>query len=292
MAAASGAGLVAAGPPAAAPTEARNTTDEGEPMPSVTSKDGTTIAFERLGAGPPLIVVVGAFNDRSTGAPLAAHLAPHLTVFNYDRRGRGDSGDTAPYAVEREIEDLQALITEAGGAAAVFGYSSGAVLALKAAARGLPITKLALYDTPLLVDDGQPRAPVDHPARLAALIAAGRRGDAVEYFQTNIVGLPAEVVARLRQAPFRPALEAMAPTLVYEATILGDGRVAAQLAAAVAAPTLVIAGEASFPFMTVTARALVAALPHGQARSLEGQTHDIVPAVLAPVLAEFLSPRS
>jgi pimeloyl-ACP methyl ester carboxylesterase len=258
-------------------------------MSRVHSADGTAIAFERVGQGPPVILVVGAFNDRATGAPLAQFLAPHLTAYTYDRRGRGESGDTLPYAVDREVEDLGALIAEAGGSAAVFGYSSGAILALRAAAGGLAITKLALYEPPYLVDDGQPGAPVDHVARLAGLVAAGRRGDAVEYYQSRVVGLPEEVVARLRHAPFRPALEAMAHTLVYDATLLGDRSLPTGLAASVTAPTLVLAGGASFPFMRATAQALADALPRGQARILEGQTHDLVPSVLGPVLDAFLA---
>src|SRR6266545_5003668 len=180
-------------------------------MERVLSKDSTAIAFERFGQGQPLILVVGAFNTRSTGEPLAASLASHFTVFTYDRRGRGDSSDTTPYAIEREVEDLGALIGEAGGAAAVFGYSSGALLALHAASRALPISRLALYDAPFVVDGEQ---PVDHARRLAELVKAGRRGDAVEYFQSKIVGIPDDVVAQLRHAPFRPALEAIAQTLV------------------------------------------------------------------------------
>src|SRR6266702_4765718 len=149
-------------------------------LSTIQSSDGTTIAFERSGDGPPIILVVGAFNDRSTGMPLAQFLAPHFTVFTYDRRGRGDSGDTAPFAIDRELEDLDALIAQAGRAASVFGYSSGALLSLKAAGRGLPITKLALYEPPFMVLDGRPGPAVDHSGRLAELIAAGRRGDAVE----------------------------------------------------------------------------------------------------------------
>jgi pimeloyl-ACP methyl ester carboxylesterase len=269
------------------PSSAEN--NKGDIMPKVHSSDGTTIAFERFGEGPPVILVVGAFNEQSTGAPLATFLAQHFTVFNYDRRGRGESGDTTPYAVEREVEDLAALIAEAGGSASVWGYSSGACLALQAAARELAITKLALYEAPYLVGNGQPRTPVNHAASLAELMAAGRRGDAVEYFQTKMVGIPEDVVAQLRHAPFRPALERMAHTLVYEATILGDRSVPTELAASVTAPTLVIAGGASFPFMRETAQTLADVLPNGQARILEGQTHDIVPAVLGPVLAEFLA---
>ncbi len=257
-------------------------------MPNVLSKDGTLIVFDRIGEGRPLILVVGAFNERPTGAGLAEFLAPHFTVFNYDRRGRGESGDTLPYAVDREIEDLAALIAEAGGAAAVFGYSSGAALALQAAAAGLAVTRLALYDPPYVVDNGQPRQSVDHAAYLAEKIAAGRRGDAVEYFQTKVVGIPEEIVVQMRNTPFRPALDAMAHTLVYEMTILGDSSVPTELARALTVPTLVVAGGTS-PFMRQAAEALADALPNGQARILEDQTHDIVPSALGPVLETFLA---
>ncbi|HEX6509728.1 MAG TPA: alpha/beta hydrolase, partial [Chloroflexota bacterium] len=144
-------------------------------MPQVISKDGTAIAYERSGDGPPIILVAGASADRSADAPLAALLAQHFTVFNYDRRGRGDSGDTLPYAVEREIEDIDALVTEAGGSAYVYGSSSGAVLALDAAAHGLPITKLALYEAPFIADDSRPPLPDDYVSRLTELAATRRR---------------------------------------------------------------------------------------------------------------------
>ena len=159
-------------------------------MNKVISKDGTTIAFEQSGEGPAVILVVGAFNDRATGAPLARFLERRFTVFNYDRRGRGESGDTPPYAIEREIEDLDALIAQAGGSACVFGYSSGATLALRAAAHGLAISQLALYDPPPTGAKAGDLAP-----QLTEFIAAGRRGDAVELFQTEAVGIPAAVVA-------------------------------------------------------------------------------------------------
>jgi pimeloyl-ACP methyl ester carboxylesterase len=246
-----------------------------------------TIAFDKVGEGPPVILVLGAFNTRAVGAPLAAALAAKHTVINYDRRGRGDSGDSAPYAVEREIEDLDTLVQRAGGAASVFGFSSGAALALAAAAHGLAITRLALFDLPLTVNP--PANPVDHAAALDALVRAGRRGDAVEYFQHRMVGLPEPVVAQLRHAPFRPALEAMAHTLVYEATILGDGHLPLEQARAVRAPTLAIAAGAAQPFMRETAEALARAVPDGRALVLEGATHDLVPEVLAPPLLRFYS---
>lgn len=244
-----------------------------------------TVAFDQFGEGPPVILVLGAFNTRATGAPLAAALAAQHTVVSYDRRGRGDSGDSAPYSVLREIEDLDTLIQRAGGTAAVFGFSSGAALALAAAAHGLAITRLALFDLPLTVNP--PANPVDHAAALDALVRAGRRGDAVEYFQRRMVGLPEPVVAQLRRAPFRPALEAMAHTLVYEATILGDGHLSLEQAHAVRAPTLAIAAGAAQPFMRETAEALALAVPDGSALVLDGATHDLVPEVLAPPLLRF-----
>ncbi len=254
-------------------------------MGTVTSNDGTRIAFDQSGPGPAIILVVGAFNDRSTAAPLSRFLERHFSVFNYDRRGRGESGDTAPYAIEREIEDLDALIAHAGGKACVFGYSSGAILALRAAAHGLAISQLAFYEPPPTGAKAGQLAP-----QLTELIAAGRRGDAVELFQTEAVGIPAAVVAQMRNAPFRPALETMAHTLVYESTILKS--LPTELIASVRVPTLVIDGEESQEVMRQAAQSLADALPDGRYRTLEGQGHDIVPAVVAPVLEEFFLAQS
>ena len=260
-------------------------------MNNVTSRDGTTIAFDQLGDGPPVILVCGASTDRMANAPLAALLAEHFTVFNYDRRGRGDSGDTAPYAVEREVEDLDAVIDDAGGSAFVYGTSSGGVLALEAAASGLALTKLALWEVPFAIDEGN-RPPADQVERYDEMIAAGRRGDAVEYFMTKVVGLPPEFLAYARTQPFWQAQKALAHTLAYDATIMGDHSLPVERAAAVTAPTLVLAGEASFPFMRETARALANIIPDGQHRILEGQEHNVDPAVLAPVLVEFFKAQN
>jgi pimeloyl-ACP methyl ester carboxylesterase len=256
-------------------------------MKTALSADGTKIAFDQTGEGPPVILVVGAFNDRSAGAPLAAALESQLTVLNYDRRGRGASGDTQPYSVEREVEDLEALIREAGGAARVFGYSSGANLALEGAAHGLKITKLALYEAAFIVGDGVPRPPDDMADQLAKLVGSGRRGDAVELFQTKLVGIPEQVVAQMRHAPFRPALEATAHTLVYDASVVGDLRLPTARLRSIKAPTLVVYGSESPALMGAAAKALADALPDGHVRTLDGQAHDIVPAALAPVLLEF-----
>jgi pimeloyl-ACP methyl ester carboxylesterase len=259
---------------------------------TVTSTDATTIAFDQFGAGAPIITAAGAFNDRSTTDPLARALAPQFMVVNYDRRGRGDSGDAPQYAVEREIEDLEALIAAVGGAAAVFGYSSGATLALRAAAAGLAITELALYEPPFVVDESRPRPPADLNQELAKLISADRRGDAVELFMTEAVGVSAETVAPMRGAPFWSAFEAVAHTLLYDDAIMGDTTSGAPLPAgrgAVNIPTLVVDGGASPAWARNAVAALEDVLPDAQRRTLEGQTHQVDPEMLAPVLGEFFS---
>lgn len=258
-------------------------------MNIVKSADGTQIAFDRDGQGPPIIMIVGAFNTRSEAAPLAAALKDRFTTINYDRRGRGDSGDTQPYAVGREIEDIDALISHAGGSAAVFGYSSGATLALKAAAEGLSISKLVFYDAPFVVDASYEPLPPDFAEQLAGLVSAGRRGDAVELFQRVAVGIPEPVVAQMRHAPFRPALEAMAQSLVYEAKVIGDRTLPVDLASSITTPTLVIDGEHSPPIMHGAARELAATMPNATRRTLADQGHDIAPEPTAALIAEFLA---
>src|ERR687884_51221 len=259
----------------------------------VRSKDGTAIAFDQSDDGPSVILVCGGSTDRTANAPLSELLAEHFTVFNYDRRGRGDSGDTAPYAVEREVDDLDALITAAGGSAFVFGHSSGAALALEAAARGLAITKLALYEPPFIVDDSRPPLPGDYVTQLTELIASGRRGDAVAFFMTTGVGLPVEAVAQMRHDPMWPALEDVAHTLPYDGTIMGDTMRGNPLAlkrwASVTVPTLVMDGGESPAWQRTAVQALVDVLPHAQHRTLEGQTHGVAPDALAPVLEEFFA---
>ena len=260
-------------------------------MQKVFSKDGTAIAFDRSGEGPAIIVVNGALSDRTVVAPLTALLAPHFTVFAYDRRGVGSSGDTAPYAVDREVEDLGALIHEAGGSAAVFGHSSGAALALEAAAHGLAITRLALYEPPFILEGSRPRPPEDFAAQLAELIASGRRGDAVALFMTKGVDLPVDAVAQMRNAPMWPAFEAMAHTLVYNIAIMRDFSVPTKRVASITTPTLVLDGGESPAWARNAVQAVVDALPHAQRRTLKGQTHGAAPEVLAPVLEEFFAGR-
>jgi len=258
-------------------------------MNTVRSSDGTVIAFDRSGEGPSVIIVEGAFCDRSTSAPLAALLAPHFTVFAYDRRGRGDSGNTPPYAVEREVEDLQAVIAAAGGSAFVYGMSSGAALALETAARGPGITKLVLFEPPFDVDGGLPDMAEGFATRLNELISAGRRGDAVEFFLTKAVGFPAEVVAQMRNAPMWPAMEQIAPTLAYDTALTADNSLLTERAPAATVPTLVIDGGESPTWARNAVRVVAETLPNGQRYTLQGQTHNVSPDALAPVLDEFFA---
>jgi pimeloyl-ACP methyl ester carboxylesterase len=258
-------------------------------MDSVTSKDGTIITYDRMGQGAPAILVSGASVDRQANLPLAEALKQHFTIFNYDRRGRGTSGDTPPYAVEREIEDIDAVIGAAGGSAFLCGFSSGAALAVQAAASGLAIRKLALWEPPYILDGSRPRPPADSVKTLNDLVAAGRRGDAAEYFMAKIVGMPPEVVADARKQPWWPAQEALAHTLAYDATILGDYSLPTASAARIKTTTLVMAGGADFPWMRETAQALAEQIPGAKTHFLDGQGHNVDPAVIAPVLVEFFA---
>ncbi len=258
-------------------------------MKSVTSKDGTIITFDQLGSGQPVVLVSGGSVDKSSNASLADELAKHFTVYNFDRRGRGKSGDTLPYAVDREIEDIEAVIDGAGGKAFLYGSSSGAALALEAA-RKLPtkVTKLALWEPPYIMDE-QSRPPANTAQVFTDLVAAGRRGDAAEYFMAKVVGLPPEFVASARSAPWWPSQEALAHTLAYDATIMGDYSLPEAKIADIKVPTVVIDGGASFPFMHITADAIVKNLSNGTRRTLEGQRHDVDGAMLGAALTEFFS---
>jgi pimeloyl-ACP methyl ester carboxylesterase len=258
-------------------------------MDTVTSKDGTTIAFDRLGDGPAVILVSGGSVDRGSNAGVAEILASGYRVFNYDRRGRGPSGDTPPYAIDREVEDIEAVADAAGGSAYLYGSSSGAALALIAAEQ-LPgkITKLALWEPPFILDPAA-RPPADQVEQYNTMLAEGRRGDAAQYFMEKVVRMPAEFVASARSQPWWAANEALAHTLPYDATIMGDYSLPVDRAAAVTIPTLVLDGGASFGFMGPTADALAKVLPHGQRRTLAGQEHNIDPNVLGPALKEFFA---
>jgi pimeloyl-ACP methyl ester carboxylesterase len=259
-------------------------------MSTVTSADGTTIAYESSGTGPAVILVDGAMCYRGSGPMrgFAAALEHHFTVYAYDRRGRGDSGDTPPYAVDREIDDLRALVAEAGGSAYGFGISSGAGLLITAAAQGVALSKLALYEPPFVSETDGGEWSRGYTPRLAEMLAAGRNGDAIALFMTSI-GMPAEQVAGMRTQPFWPVFEAVAPTLAYDNEIMGDSSVPREAAGAVAVPTLVAAGGASPASLRVAAKATAEAVPGAVHRELPGQTHDASPEVLGPMLVEFFN---
>jgi alpha-beta hydrolase superfamily lysophospholipase len=263
-------------------------------MERVTSKDGTPIAYERHGDGPAVVLVGGAAVTRAENAGLAVALAESFTTYNYDRRGRGDSGDTKPYALEREIEDLAAVVAAAGGTAHLYGISSGGALTLEAAAAGVPAARIAVYEVPYDMSDGAQDRHRAYAADLRALLDAGRRGDAFARFM-RLAGSSEEDIAAARASEVWPGCEAIAPTLLYDAASMGDNRPPADRFARIGQPVLVATGGASAEsfvggggsFFDDAADAIVAALPHAERAVIPGQWHAVDPQAIAPVLASF-----
>jgi pimeloyl-ACP methyl ester carboxylesterase len=262
----------------------------GTSVEQTQSADGTAIAFERTGAGPALILIGGALSDRMGAVPLADLLAPSFTVYTFDRRGRGSSGDTPPYAVEREIEDLAAVIDAAGGSALVYGHSSGAVLGLEAAMGGLPISRLAAYEPPYILEGDRRVPPADLAARIGDLVSSGRPGEAVKAFMVEAVGMPAEMLDGMAASPAWPSMEALAPTLPYDIAVVGVGNIMpTERLTTIRIPTLAIDGGASPDWARNSVAALASIIPGAQRLTLEGQTHGADVKVLAPVLEAFFS---
>jgi pimeloyl-ACP methyl ester carboxylesterase len=262
---------------------------DGSSMRTTTSADGTTIAYDRIGHGPPLIVVAGALQGRATYRPAAESLARYFTVINYDRRGRGDSTDCPPYAVEREIDDLAALIEVVGGSAAVYGHSSGSALAFAAAAEGLPITGLVVHEPPFgSGSDEEAAAERAEAAHIADLLQRCARAEAVRYFFSSM-GLPAEFVEPLAADP---TMRAHAPTLLYDYAVLAShvrsGRSLTEQALRVKAPTLVLVGGSSYDFIAASGKQILDGLVDGQLRVLDGHDHVVPADVLAPIVAGFV----
>lgn len=255
-------------------------------METTKSADGTVIAYERTGDGPPLVVAVGAFCDRRTFVP-SPGLTSRFTVYTYDRRGRGDSGDTQPYAVEREVEDLAAVVSAASGASGAFayGHSSGGALVLRAAAAGVPLTAVASYEAPFIVP-GSREVAADPAERIRELVAAGRRDDAVRYWMTTVVAAPPQVLQMMEGSPAWPALAALAHTLPYDIALTGDQGIPAALAA-IAVPALVLGGGTSPDWFHRAVRSTAEAIPGARLVMVEGYDHNVPADVLAPVLTEF-----
>ena len=260
-------------------------------MAHVRSKDGTAIAYEQLGSGPALILVDGAMCSRAFGPSpkLAPLLARHFTVYAYDRRGRGQSGDAGSYAPAREIEDIAALVEAAGGSASLLGLSSGGALSLEAAAAGLPIRSVVAYEPPDVDETGQ-RGGGEHLSRLNYLVALGRRRDAVKYFMRDMVGLPAPVVILMQLMPWVwRKLEAVAHTLPYDAAVMTEFRIPRTRFASIGVPVLVMNGAKSDSRLREAARSIADAVPAARHQELAGQTHNVKPEVLAPAVVEFFT---
>jgi pimeloyl-ACP methyl ester carboxylesterase len=259
-------------------------------VPTVTSKDGTKIAYDEVGHGPLVILVLGALNSRKSGAKLAKLLASRFTAISYDRRGRGDSTDTAPYSPQREVEDIAALIDAVGGPVYLYGHSSGAAIALQAAFKlHKQVTKLAIYEAPYALDGDARKAAKEYHRLLKKLLTSGRNGDAVALF-IRAVGVSDKQIQAMRHMPVWRGLEAMATTLAYDSGVLGEGHsLPAALLARITTPTLVMHGGAGAPSMRDAAQAITKAIPNAQLRTLAGQTHGVRPKVLAPVLEEFFA---
>jgi pimeloyl-ACP methyl ester carboxylesterase len=259
-------------------------------MTHVISKDGTRIAYERMGSGPAVVLIDGALCSRAFGPmpKIAALLKDHFTVYLYDRRGRGESGDTQPYSKAREVEDIGALVQAAGGATFAVGLSSGAALALEAAASGLPLRKLAVYEPPFVTTDAAREQP-DHVNKLKALVAGGERGAAVKYFMRDMVNVPAPFVLIMQvMRGVWSKLKAVAHTLPYDAAIMGNWQVPAARLAGVRTPTLAMYGGKTEMRLKHAVEELVKVLPNVRREVLPGQTHNVSAAVLVPALVQFL----
>lgn len=271
-----------------ADTTLGNTTHEGGAVARVPSKDGTRIAFTKGGQGPALVLVSGALSQRSLVGDtlLVPTLMEHYSVYTYDRRGRGESGDTKPYAVDREIEDIEALIDHAGGTAYLFGVSSGAALSLRAAAKlgAARVSKLALYDPPY----GQPPSDfTEQKDRVRELVRTGQPGDAAAYF-LSAIGTPPRVLEGMKSSPAWDTMKKIDHTLVYDYDILGDGQVPEDVVKAITVPTLVMNGEKSMDFMHAVAARIASLVPDGRHTTIAGQAHGVTAEATVPVLVEFL----
>ena len=255
-------------------------------MDHVISSDGTRIAYDRLGSGPAVLLIGAGPTDRRSEAGLASLLAEHFSVYNYDRRGRGDSGDTQPYAPDREFEDIAAMIDRAGGSVMCYGTSGGGIIALQAASRGLAFTRLAVWEPPYFIPGARPALPAGYRDRQWALREQGRGDDMLELFFTEAIGMPADTVAGMKAAPFWDALAATATCLAYDADMVADFSMPQEQLKSVTVPTLVIDGT-TMPWISAACQVLADVLPVVTRATLDGQAHNVDPAVIAPLIKDF-----
>jgi pimeloyl-ACP methyl ester carboxylesterase len=260
-------------------------------MPTFTSKDGTTIAYDVRGSGPAVILIDGAFCGRNIGPmpKLAPLLAPHFTVYNYDRRGRGDSGDTFPFSVDREYEDLAALIDIAGGSASLYGTSSGGALAMFATARGLPVDRLAIFEAPFTDVPGGKPMPKGYQADLERLVAEDRRAGVIKYFLVKMIGMPGIMMPLMRFNPGWKAMLHNAPSLPHDAAIMEGYGFPTEVARSIRVPTIVMSGDKTFKQLKEPVRLLRETIPGARFASLPGQSHDAAAEIVAPVLIDFFT---
>jgi pimeloyl-ACP methyl ester carboxylesterase len=263
-------------------------------MPFVTSKDGTTIGYESMGSGPAIVLVDGALCYRGSGPalPLAEELKDHFTVYAYDRRGRGESGDTQPYAVEREVEDLQAVIATAGGSVMLYGISSGGALVLETANKSAGVTKVFVYEAPFITDDSRQMKP-GYAEKMSALIGSGNNAGALKHFMRTGVGIPAFAVFMMQFMPFWKTLKAIAPTLAYDTALTAPLQASRPIPSGIWAnlrqPTMVVGGTKSDTWMRNAQKSIAAALANGRHQELEGENHMVKPTAIAPMIKEFFA---
>ena len=260
-------------------------------MRKVVSLDGTTIAYEKSGEGPPIVLLGGGFRDHTVFDSLVPHLAPHLTTYVYDRRGRGESGDSPNYSIQREVEDLTAVIEEAaretGEQVSVFGGSTGGILSLETVMAGVKLKKLALLEPPYRMPGFQ-KPPADFAERLNELLAQERRSEASEYFLAELVGFSQEEIDHWKSGPMWAANEVMAHTLPYDTALCGDGRLPVERIAETDIESIVISSDSTGGWLLAAAEATAEALPNGKHVVLPGVWHKVPPEVLAPALVEFV----
>lgn len=264
-------------------------------MPFVTSRDGTRIGYTTIGTGPALILVDGAMCWRASGpaTPLAEQLKDRFTVYTYDRRGRGESGDTKPYATAREVEDLDAVIAAAGGSALVYAISSGAALALEAAGNGSAISKMVLYEAPFITERSRPLIDAGYVARMAEFVARGDHAGAIKLFMREGVQIPAFAVFMMQLMGMMKKMAPVAPTLPYDTALTAPFQAGEPLPAnrwsKATMPVLCVGGGKSDAWMQNAQKAIAAVLPHAQHRTLDGQNHMVAPTAIAPLIKEFLA---